>query len=139
MNSQLALLDFSFEELKNMVNTIAKTKKRSSDMMWTQGTNLHSIDDLEKNVDGILHELTRRVATQWSIERIQYNFAMSSTMLPNSLMNLFNITPSELNQKIRSQEIGAERKDGYDEIWIKVNNAKYIMTHSGVIETHPVD
>lgn len=117
-----------------MVITIAKTKKRSSDMMWKEGTILHSIDDLEANVDNILAELTQRATRQWSIERIQYNFVTSQTMLPDKLMNLFNLTPSDLNLRIHSNTIGANRNKNYDEIWFVIDNSKYIMTREGVIK-----
>lgn len=139
MSFELAFNDFSFDELKNMVQTIAKTKKRSSDMMWTQGTNLLAIDDLEQNVDKILFEMVRRVQTQWSIERIQYNFSTSNQMLPNGLMNLFSITPSDLNHKIINGSIGASHKNGFDEIWVILNNTKYLMTHQGYIKIQPVE
>ncbi len=103
-------------------------------MMWKEGTILHSIDDLEANVDNILAELTQRATRQWSIERIQYNFVTSQTMLPDKLMNLFNLTPSDLNLRIHSNTIGANRNKNYDEIWFVIDNSKYIMTREGVIK-----
>ena len=85
------LHQFKFNELSAMIFTIFTTKKRSSIMRATEGHALESIDDLEAKADPILEELTKRVSRQWSMQRIQYNFANSSEMLPIDLMNIFSI------------------------------------------------
>ena len=108
-------------------------------MRATEGHALESIDDLEANADPILEELTKRVSRQWSMQRIQYNFANSSEMLPIDLMNVFSISPYDLNRKIiaKPPSMGAEEVNGHDEIWIKVDNKRYCMSHEGIITIKP--
>lgn len=127
--------DFSFVELLNFVSTISRTKKQSSLGVWKDGHGLESIDHLEANVDQILEELTNRVKKVWSLERIQSNFASAGLNLPNEILNIFNITSSELNRLLYKfpPAIGAENVDGVEEIWLAINNMKYLMKANGRI------
>ena len=134
------LSQFKFNELSAMISTIFATKKRSSYMRATEGHGLDAIDDLEAKADPILDELTKRVSRQWSMQRIQYNFAASTEMLPIDLMNLFSISPYDLNRKIIAHppKMGAEEVDGEDEIWVVVGNQSYHMSQKGIITIRPI-
>ena len=104
-------------------------------MRATEGHALESIDDLEANADDILDELRKRVRREWSMQRIQYNFAHSPEMLPIDLMNIFSISSFDLNMKISAKpaKLGAEEINGHDEIWIAVAHKKYVMSDKGII------
>ncbi|WP_371803782.1 hypothetical protein [Candidatus Lokiarchaeum ossiferum] len=127
--------DFTFTELLNFVSTISRTKKQSSLGVWKDGHGLESMDNLEANVDQILEELTTRVKKVWSLDRIQSNFARAGLNLPNEILNIFNITSSELNRLLYKfpPAIGAENVNGVDEIWLVINNMKYLMKSDGKI------
>ena len=129
MSSEVDFTDFSFKELINFVSTISRTKKQSSLGVWENGHGLESIEHLESNVDSILIELTNRVQKSLSLDNIQKNFARSEITLPNEILNIFNITPAELNKKLYKfpPGIGADSTNGFDEIWFVVNNQKFIM------------
>ncbi len=127
--------DFSFSELLNFVSTISRTKKQSSLGVWRDGHGLESMESLESNVDQILDELTSRVQEAWSLDRIQTNFAHAGLNLPNEILNIFNITTAELNKLLYKfpPAIGADKNDEGDEIWLILNNIKYLMTYQGKI------
>ncbi len=127
--------EFNFNELIDIVKTISRTKKKSSEEMWKNGHGLQSIDSLEANIDDVLDELIIRVKKQWSRYDIEMNFR--NMALPHEILNLFNITAAELNKKLFKNHptIGSENPDGGDdEIWFKIGGSKYIMRTNGNIE-----
>ncbi|MHA1511259.1 MAG: hypothetical protein ACTSRX_06005, partial [Promethearchaeota archaeon] len=89
---------FNFNELIDIVKTISRTKKKSSEEMWKNGHGLKSIDTLEANIDNVLDEIILRVRDQWSRYDIEMNF--KNMVLPHEILNLFNITTAELNKKL---------------------------------------
>ena len=126
---------FNFNELIDIVKTISRTKKKSSEGIWKNGYGLKSIDTLEANIEDVLDELIFRIKDQWSRYEIERNF--STLALPNEILNLFNITTAELNKKLfkNPPTIGSEISDGKkDEIWFKIGKSKYIMRNNGDIE-----
>ncbi|QEE16245.1 hypothetical protein DSAG12_02075 [Promethearchaeum syntrophicum] len=129
------LSQFNFNELIDIVKTISRTKKKSSEGMWKNGYGLQSMDSLEANIDDVLDEIIYRVKEQWSRFEIERNF--SNLALPHEILNLFNITTAELNKKLfkNPPTIGSEILDGKkDEIWFKIGTSKYIMRNNGNIE-----
>ncbi len=126
---------FNFNELIDIVKTISRTKKKSSEGMWKNGFGLQSIDTLEANIDDVLFELINRIRDKWSRYDIERNFR--SLALPHEILNLFSITTAELNKKLFKlpPTIGSEISvKGEDEIWFKIRNSKYIMRSDGNIE-----
>ena len=133
--AQPDLSQFNFNELIDIVKTISRTKKKSSEEMWKNGYGLQSIDKLEEKVDDVLYELINRIRDQWSRYDIERNFR--SKVLPHEILNLFNITTAELNKKLfkNPPTIGSEiSADGKDEIWFKIGGSKYVMRSDGNIE-----
>ncbi|MHA1473715.1 MAG: hypothetical protein ACTSPA_01775 [Promethearchaeota archaeon] len=127
--------EFNFNELIDIVKTISRTKKKSSEGMWKNGYGLQSIDNLEANIDDVLDEIIIRVRDQWSRNDIERNFR--NLVLPHEILNLFNITTAELNKKLFKYPptIGSENLNGgTDEIWFKIGSSKYIMRTNGNIE-----
>ena len=126
---------FKFNELIDIVKTISRTKKKSSEEVWKNGYGLQSIDSLEANIDDVLYELINRIRDQWSRYEIERNFR--NLVLPHEILNLYHITTAELNKKLFKYppSIGSERSDeGEDEIWFKIGSSKYVMRSSGDIE-----
>ncbi|MHA1648074.1 MAG: hypothetical protein ACTSVL_10920 [Promethearchaeota archaeon] len=126
---------FNFNELIDIVKTISRTKKKSSENTWKNGYGLKSIDTLEANIDDVLDEIIIRVRDQWSRYDIEMNFR--NLVLPSEILNLFNITTAELNKKLfkNPPTIGSEKSNGGDdEIWFKIGSSKYIMRFNGNIE-----
>jgi len=126
---------FNFNELIDIVKTISRTKKKSSEEVWKNGYGLQSIDRLESNIDDVLDEIIIRVRDQWSRYDIERNFR--SLVLPHEILNLFNITTAELNKKLfkNPPSIGSERSaEGVDEIWFKIGSSKYVMRTNGNID-----
>ena len=126
---------FNFNELIDIVKTISRTKKKSSEEMWKNGHGLKSIDTLEANIDEVFDEIIYRVRDQWSRYEIERNF--KNLALPHEILNLFNITTAELNKKLfkNPPTIGSEiSTEGKDEIWFKIGSSKYIMRINGNIE-----
>ena len=129
------LSQFNFNELIDIVKTISRTKKKSSEEVWKNGYGLKSIDTLEGNIDDVLYELINRIRDQWSRYDIERNFR--NLALPHEILNLFNITTAELNKKLfkNPPSIGSENSNGKnDEIWFKIGSSKYIMRTNGNIE-----
>ena len=126
---------FNFNELIDIVKTISRTKKKSSENIWKNGYGLKSIDTLEANIDDVLDEIIYRVKEQWSRYDIERNFR--NLVLPHEILNLFHITTAELNKKLFKNpptigsEMSSEKKD---EIWFKIGSSKYIMRTNGNIE-----
>jgi len=126
---------FNFNELIDIVKTISRTKKKSSEEMWKNGHGLKSIDTLEANIDNVLDEIILRVRDQWSRYDIEMNF--KNMVLPHEILNLFNITTAELNKKLfkNPPTIGSEMTpEKKDEIWFKIGSSKYIMRTNGKID-----
>ncbi len=126
---------FNFNELIDIVKTISRTKKKSTENIWKNGYGLQSIDSLEGNIDDVLYELINRIKDKWSRYDIEMNFR--NLALPHEILNLFNITTAELNKKLfkNPPTIGSESSDGRDdEIWFKIRNSKYIMRNNGDIQ-----
>ena len=126
---------FKFNELIDIVKTISRTKKKSSEEVWKNGYGLQSIDSLEANIDDVLYELINRIRDQWSRYEIERNFR--NLVLPHEILNLYHITTAELNKKLFKYppSIGSEKSDeGEDEIWFKIGSSKYVMRSSGDIE-----
>jgi hypothetical protein len=126
---------FNFNELIEIVKTISRTKKKSSEEVWKNGYGLKSIDTLEAHIDDVLDEIIIRVRDQWSRYDIEMNFR--NLVLPSEILNLFNITTAELNKKLfkNPPTIGSDKKNGgIDEIWFKIGSSKYIMRTNGNIE-----
>ena len=126
---------FNFNELIDIVKTISRTKKKSSEGIWKNGYGLKSIDTLEANIDDVLYEIINRIRDQWSRYDIERNFR--SLVLPHEILNLFSITTAELNKKLfkNPPSIGSEISNvGDDEIWFKIGSSKYVMRTTGNIE-----
>ncbi|MCF2141093.1 MAG: hypothetical protein K9W44_13625 [Candidatus Lokiarchaeota archaeon] len=128
--------DFSFNELINMVNTIARTKHRSRQDVWTEGYGLQSIDHLESHVDEILEELAYRIRQSFNIGRIQSNFRHNKESLPHDILNFNNLNATQLNAMLFKERgsVGAEvNENGEEEIFIVIKGIKYKMKSNGVI------
>ena len=78
------LSKFNFNELIDIVKTISRTKKKSSEDMWKKGYGLQSMDSLEANTDNILDEIIYRVRDQWSRFEIERNFR--NLALPHEIL-----------------------------------------------------
>jgi hypothetical protein len=127
---------FNFNELLNMIRTIMNTKNRSLENLWKEGCGWESMENLESHVDDILEEIACRVREAWSFDRIQLNFKSHSLSLPQELLNLNNLNATMLNRILYKDpySIGADLSvDGYEEIYIIINNLKYKMTKKGKI------
>ncbi|WP_457557587.1 hypothetical protein [Candidatus Harpocratesius sp.] len=128
--------DFSFNELVQMVDTIARTKHRSRQGVWTEGFGLQSIDHLESHVDEILEELAHRIRQSFNIARIQSNFRHNKESLPHDILNFNNLNATQLNAMLFKERgsIGAEiNENGEEEIFIFIKGTKYKMKSNGVI------
>jgi len=132
--------DLAFHELIDFVSTIKRTKKKSSTDVWREGYGLQAMEHLETEVEHILQELTDRVKTNWSYSIIQKNFKRTDIALPSDILNIFNMTSSELNKKLYKYPpaIGSEIIDGYDEIWFILGNWKYQMSKNGHIKKEKI-
>ena len=126
---------FSFNELINFVKGIRHTKTQSNQSRWKEGFGLESIDELEENVEIILMEISHRVQTVWNLERITSNFKNNTLNLPMELLNIYNVSPSEINSMIFTDKIGADIIDGQEEIFLVVRTIKFRMNKKGQINS----
>ncbi|MHA1675441.1 MAG: hypothetical protein ACTSYI_17660 [Promethearchaeota archaeon] len=129
--------EFNFNELKDMVKAIARTKHKSREGRWKNGYGLQSFEHLEAHIDGILKEMARRIREEFSIGRIQYNFRHNKANLPPEIYNLNNINDTQLNGMLykNAELVGSElNAEGEEEIFICFNDTKYRMKKDGSIQ-----
>jgi hypothetical protein len=129
-------VEFDFNELREMVLAIAKTKHKSREGVWKNGYGLESIDHLESHIDEILEEMALRIREAFSVFRIQSNFKHNKLPLPPDLLNLNNINATQLNAMLyRNPDlVGSEtNEEGDEEIYILFNDIKYKMQKNGQI------
>ncbi|MCP4760551.1 MAG: hypothetical protein GY870_02145 [archaeon] len=137
-NSSNPLNKFNMNELIGMLRTFYRIRKKSSDMLWTEGSGLISIESTLEESESILQEVIDRIHEKWTIDRISRNRRQK---LPKFLLNSYNISTAELTYILLNNmvEIGSDKwnddKVENEEIYFIIDDTKYKMKNDGIIES----